>query len=180
MKLFALLLATGLLVACESTTTTSTDKDSLSAPVADSKDSKEERNKKTLTDLYDAMEKLDSNKMMEFMADDVVEYGDGSMNAVKSKDSVKVAISYWMGALESFDIDKVKMVAEGDDVWVYGTFTTKFKDNLMGMPTKGKTVKMDDIDMLTFNDAGKITSHRSVQSMYTFFGELGVPPPPKK
>ncbi len=43
------------------------------------------------------------------------------------------------------------------------------------MKATGKSFKAKDVDIFTFNDAGKITEHRSVQSMATLMQQLGVP-----
>ena len=175
MKASIFMLAACFLLACETAETTNPD-----APVNDaasSESSKEERNKKTLSDLYDALGRLDTARAAELMADDIVDYGDGSMEPARGSAQAMAAMGQWMRSVENFNVDGVKMLAEGDQVWAFGTFSMKFKDDVMGLPTKGKSVKMDDVDMITFNEEGKITSHRSVQSPHTFFGELGIAPP---
>ena len=42
----------------------------------------------------------------------------------------------------------------------------------MGMKPTGKSFKLKDVDLFTFNDAGKITEHRSVQSSQTYINQV--------
>jgi len=44
----------------------------------------------------------------------------------------------------------------------------------MGMKPTGKSYKLKDVDLFTFNDEGKITEHRSVQSMETMLSQVGA------
>ena len=55
----------------------------------------------------------------------------------------------------------------------YGASGT-FKAELMGMKPTGKSFKVKDVDIYTFNDDGKITEHRSVQSMATMLSQVGA------
>jgi len=40
------------------------------------------------------------------------------------------------------------------------------------MKTKGKSFKVRDVDIFTFNSDGKITEHRNVQSFETMLNQL--------
>jgi hypothetical protein len=44
----------------------------------------------------------------------------------------------------------------------------------MGMKPTGKSFKVKDVDLFTFNDEGKITEHRSVQSGKTMMDMVGA------
>ena len=44
----------------------------------------------------------------------------------------------------------------------------------MGMKPTGKTFHVKDVDLFTFNDEGKITEHRSVQSLQTMMMQVGA------
>ncbi len=44
----------------------------------------------------------------------------------------------------------------------------------MGIKPTGKSYKVKDVDLFTFNDDGKITEHRSVQSSSTIMMQTGA------
>jgi hypothetical protein len=44
----------------------------------------------------------------------------------------------------------------------------------MGMKPTGKSFKVKDVDLFTFNDEGMITEHRSVQSGKTLIDMAGA------
>lgn len=125
----------------------------------------------------EAMQKLDTDAMLKDIAPDVMDYGDGSMPPQKSADSVKKMVNVWIGAMESIKADDLTMVADGDRVWVYAKFSGKFKSDMMGMPTTGKTYTIPDVDMFLLNEEGKIIEHRSVQSGEVMMRQLGIEPP---
>ncbi len=140
-------------------------------------ETKQERNKKIIEASFTAMRNLDAETMAKDMAPDIIDYGDGSMPPLKGTDSVKKYMGMWMAAMESFKAEDVVVVADGDRVWAYGTYTGKFKEDLHGMPVKGKTWTMKDVDMFVMNDDGKITEHRSVQAPEVMMNQLGIKPP---
>ena len=106
-------------------------------------ETKQERNKKIIEASFTAMRNLDAEAMAKEMAADIVDYGDGSMPPLKGTDSVKKYMGMWMAAMESFKAENVVILADGDRVWAYGTYTGKFKEDLQGMPVKGKTWTID-------------------------------------
>ncbi len=81
--------------------------------------------------------------------------------------------------MSSMKVDNMKMIAEGNDVWVSGDFKGTYKEDMWGMPLKGKSFTIFDVDMFTLNEEGKITSHRSVQAPETWYTQLGIPIPKK-
>jgi hypothetical protein len=60
--------------------------------------------------------------------------------------------------------DDLMALADGDHVAVCGTWSAGLNQTL-GMKTKGKSFKVRDVDIFTFNSDGKITEHRNVQSL---------------
>jgi len=65
-------------------------------------------------------------------------------------------------------------IAEGNQVAVFGDWSGTFKGDLMGMKPTGKSAKWKDVDIYTFNDEGKITEHRSIQSMTSILWQVGA------
>lgn len=160
-------------VACNNESTESPKENDAAA----AKEMKEERNKKIIMASMEAMQKLDADAMLKDIAPDAMDYGDGSMPPQKSADSVKKMVNVWIGAMESMKADDLTMVADGDRVWVYAKFSGKFKSDMMGMPTTGKTYTIPDVDMFLLNEEGKVIEHRSVQSGEVMMRQLGIEPP---
>ena len=152
------------------------------APVADAAKAemtKAEKNKMMVATIYENFEKLDPSAAFALMSNDIVDYGDGSMAPVKGIDSVKAGLNSWLSNMESMHIGDLKIVAEGNDVWASGVFSGTYKEDMWGMPLKGKSFKIFDVDIFTLNDEGKITSHRSVQGPEVWFAQMGIPMPKK-
>ena len=144
---------------------------------ATAKDAKEERNKEIVKSTLVALQSLNLDTMLKDLAPDAVDYGDGSMPAVKGADSIKYYIGMWLNSMESFKVDDPVIIADDNRVWVYGISSGKFKSDLMGMPTAGKSYKIPDVDMFVLNDEGKITEHRSIQSSETMLKQMGIEMP---
>ena len=108
------------------------------------------------------------------VAADVVDYGDGMSAPIKGRDSIVVMVKAYMSAFPDFKGDNFLVVGDGDHVAVFGDYSGTFKNPLMGMKPTGKSFKYRDVDLFTFNDAGKISEHRSVQSVKTLMDMIGA------
>ncbi len=94
-----------------------------------------------------------------------VDYFDGSAPPIKGIDSIRAGMNMWMNNVEDYKGENLEAVADGNKVFIYGDWSGKFKGDFMGMKVGGKKFKAKDVDIFTFNDEGKMTEHRSVQSM---------------
>ena len=65
-------------------------------------------------------------------------------------------------------------MADGDKVIVYGEWSGTFKNDYMGMKATNKSFKINDVDIFTFNDDGKITSHRSIMPYSVSMQQVGA------
>lgn len=128
-------------------------------------ESKTERNKKVIRASMDAFSKADLDAMVKDAAPNYIEYGDETMPPVHSADSTKVMLKMLMNSFQNLKPENEVMVAEGDYVFYYADWTGVFKNDLMGIKATGKTIKYKDCDVFKFNEAGKITEHRSVQNL---------------
>ncbi len=70
--------------------------------------------------------------------------------------------------------ENLMAISEGNHVAVFGDWSGTFKGEIMGMKPTGKSFKIKDVDLYTFNDKGQITEHRSVQSMQTMMLQVGA------
>jgi predicted ester cyclase len=73
-------------------------------------------------------------------------------------------------------MDAVDIIAGGDKavarVTASGTQTGEF----MGMPASGKTIEVQLIDIMRFDDAGLVCEHWGVMDMLSMLQQLGVLP----
>ena len=143
--------------------------------MADNAEAKEEKNKETALASVRALIAGDAEATLKDVA--AVDYGDGSMPAVKSKDSLLVMVKSWRESLSDYKGDNLMALADGDYVAVFGEWSATFKDDVMGMKTAGKKVRINDVDIFKFNREGKITEHRNVQSSAEMMKQLGVSTP---
>ena len=140
---------------------------------------KEERNKKVVMQSMAAMNAHNPNDVLKDFTADAVDYGDGSMPPVKGLDSVKAGMNGFLAAFPDYKGDNFEAVADGDKVIVYGDWSGTFKNDFMGMKATGKSFKVKDVDIFTFNDDGKITSHRNVLPWSVLMQQVGAKMPPK-
>jgi ketosteroid isomerase-like protein len=163
-----------LIIGCEQNhkndaTARNNDADSSKAEKAESR---EDRNKKIIKDAYAALNDHDYDKMATMLADDAVEYGDGTGKVSKGRDTVKADIAAFMGSFPDFKGSDLKYFADGDQVVVIGEYSGTFKKDMGKMKATNKSFKFQDADIFTLNDAGKITSHRSIQPTSTMIAQV--------
>ena len=179
-KTFLLLAVTAtIFAACE--TNTNKTGEAAANKMGDSTmaENKTERNKKVIMASFDAMASHNVADMLKDCSADCVDYGDGSMPAVKGKDSIMKMINQWMNAFPDNKGDNLKYVADGDWVMVWGDWSGTFKNDFMGMKATNKTYKMKDVDIFKLNDAGQVVEHHNVQSPNTMMMQVGMTPPKK-
>ncbi len=63
---------------------------------------------------------------------DAMEYGDGTMDPVKGRDSVRKWMEAWFAAIPDLKIDNIMAAADGDHVMVYGESSGTWKMILWG------------------------------------------------
>jgi predicted ester cyclase len=182
-KIFILAVTASLLYACNDSadSTTSTDSSSMKSTTMNDEESKEERNKQTALASVNGFRNKDVEAALKDVDNDAIEYGDGSMDPVKGRDSVRKWMVAWHAAIPDLKGDNIMAAADGDHVMVCGDWSGTWKNDFMGMKATGKSFKLKDVDIFKFNDAGKIIEHRNIQSNEVMARQLGMPmPEPKK
>ena len=141
-------------------------------------ESKVEKNKATALASVMGVNTHDGNAMLKEATADAMDYGDGSMPPVKGIDSIKAGINAWLGAFPDVKGENFMVLTDdGTHVAVFADWTGTFKNDFMGMKATGKSYKLKDADIFTFNEAGKITEHRSIQSSMVMASQVGMAPP---
>jgi predicted ester cyclase len=127
-----------------------------------------------------AMTKRDGDAAVKDYAAGFTEYGNGESKPVTNMDTIKAGNKSFFEAFPDFTGENMKAVADDSTVIITGTWSGTFTKEYMKIKPTNKAFKVVDDDIFTFNKAGKITSHKSIQSLATFFTQLGIPMPPKK
>jgi predicted ester cyclase len=162
-------------IGCNSNKTASTSNaDSTSTAPANAKMNKAEENKAKAIAALESFNKHDAGAVLKDAAPDFVDYGDGSMPPAKGIDSCKKFIESFLVTFPDMKGENLMAVAEGNRVAVFGDWSGTFKGAMMGMKPTGKSFKIKDVDLFTFNDQGQITEHHSVQSMQTIMSQVGA------
>lgn len=152
---------------------TTSSMDSVMAAIS-AKDSMLEKNKAAALASVQAIGAGKLDDIFKDVTPDVVDYGDGSMGPIKGLDSIKAMIKVFLAAFPDYKAENFLVIGEGSHVAVFADYSGTFKNPWMGIKPTGKTFKMKDVDLFTFNDAGKITEHRNVQSGKTMMDMVGI------
>lgn len=79
----------------------------------------------------------------------------------------------WFDAVPDWQYTLDKLVAEGDTVWAYGTYSGTQQKAWLGIPASNKTYRMHAVDIFRIED-GKLAEHWDVIDTYDMFKQLGV------
>ena len=158
--------------------TTSADSDTTTTTSgADSEEAREERNKQIALESLNAFPSGNADEVLKNVDPNVVDYMDGSYPPTRGRDSIKAGMQGWMAAVSDMKMDSVMAVADGDKVMVYSVVSGKWTGDYMGMKATGRSFRVKDVDIFTFNNDGKIIEHRSVQSGATMASQIGMKMP---
>ncbi len=127
------------------------------------------QNKAACLKVYECLNNKDFDCMGELMADDMVEYA--APEPVQGKDNVMQGLREYFDAFD-MQITPDKMVAEGNTVMILITASGTWKKDFMGMKATGKSFRMQDVDILEFDDAGKVKAHWSVQDPMVMMSQV--------
>jgi steroid delta-isomerase-like uncharacterized protein len=79
----------------------------------------------------------------------------------------------WFGAVPDWDYHVTKIVAEGDTVWAYGTYSGTQQGDWLGIPATHQSYRIAAVDIFRIQD-GKLAEHWDVIDIYGLFKQLGV------
>ena len=159
------------LVACN---TDKKEETKVEGTTADNVENQEEKNKQTALASVNALLANDVDGTLKDITNDGIELGDGTMTPVKGKDSIKAMLTTWRNSFSEYKADNLTALADGDYVAIIGDWSGTFKEDFMGMPTKGKSFRIRDCDIFKFNSEGKITEHKNVQTTAELMKQMGM------
>jgi predicted ester cyclase len=131
--------------------------------VAVAKEAMLTRNKNAALGFLQAINSKNMDAMVKDFAVDYIDYHDGGIPPSKGLDTLKNDLKNFVTAFPDVKAENLVAVAEGNQVAVFGEWSGTFKANLGKMKATGKSFKIKDADLFTFNDSGKIIEHRAVQ-----------------
>jgi predicted SnoaL-like aldol condensation-catalyzing enzyme len=85
----------------------------------------------------------------------------------------KEFFSAWFASVPNWNYTLKKLVAEGNEVWVYGTYAGTLKEDWLGIPAAGQAYAFDAVDIFRIQD-GKLAEHWDVMDIYGLFKQLGA------
>jgi predicted SnoaL-like aldol condensation-catalyzing enzyme len=85
----------------------------------------------------------------------------------------KEFFSMWFASVPDWNYTLKKIVAEGNEAWVYGTYAETLKGDWLGIPASGQKYAFDAVDIFRIQD-GKLAEHWDVMDIYGLFKQLGV------
>ncbi len=156
------LLALGLLVCCNTTTQQPKEDENKSLAQENAQEDKEEKNRQVALKCLRAWSSGNIDEIVSHLAANTVDYGDGSTPPARGIDTVKMFANMWRFAVNEYKSSNEIAVSDSDYVFVYADWSGSFKNDFMGMKTKGKAFKFKDVDIFKFDEEGKITEHRAV------------------
>ncbi|HEY2582102.1 MAG TPA: ester cyclase [Mucilaginibacter sp.] len=137
------------------------------------------KNKQTGLNAVIALSKRNIDGMLKYCTDSYIDFGDGSAKPLTNKDSLIAAFKEFFSACPNFTGKNFVAVADSNIVIVTGEWTGTFKRAYGPFKPNERTFKIPEADIYTFDETGKITSHRSIQSEVTTMYQLGLLVPAK-
>jgi predicted ester cyclase len=169
--MISMAIAACLLTACKSNSGTTSSADSAASAL--------KKNKQTALDVEMSISKHDVDGLLKNCSADFVDYGNGEAKPMKNADSIKADFKGLYAAFPDFKADSLTAIADSNTVVVTGVWSATFKNDFMKMKANGKSFKIPEADIFTFNKEGKINSHKAVQSSISILYQLGFLVPKK-
>jgi predicted SnoaL-like aldol condensation-catalyzing enzyme len=85
----------------------------------------------------------------------------------------KEFFSTWFNSVPDWQYTLKKIIADGDEVWVYGTYAGTLKKDWLGISASGQKYACDAVDIFRVQD-GKLAEHWDVMDIYGLFKQLGA------
>ena len=164
-KLMTFICAAASLAACNNMNSVSSSSAADSTIAAfKAKDSIVARNKAAAMAFAQAWSDGRVDDIFKDFAPDAVDLGNGLTQPEKPVDSTKVFARKFITAFPDCKGSDFIIVADVNNAVVYATWTGTFKKPFDNIKPTQKSFKVKEADVLTFNDAGKITGYTFIQT----------------
>jgi steroid delta-isomerase-like uncharacterized protein len=125
--------------------------------------------------LYDLLNAGDIEGFGALLADDFVEHEE-TPGLAPTKEGVMQFFRMYRAGFPDLRLDPEDVLASGDKVITRARATGTHRGELMGMPPTGKTVDVQLIDIMRFDEDGRVAEHWGVVDMLAMMQQLGVVP----
>ena len=129
----------------------------------------------TMRRAYDLINAGDIDGFGELAADGFVEHEE-LPGLEPTKEGVISLFKGYRAAFPDLHMAVEDVIAEGDRAVARVTTTGTQTGDWMGMPASGRRVEVKLIDIMRFDDSGKISEHWGVMDMLSMLQQLGVVP----
>ena len=129
----------------------------------------------TMKQAYEHISAGNLDGFADMLADDFVEH-ETTEGFPPTKEGVKQFIGAYMAAFPDLRMDAEDMVESGDKVWTRVRCTGTHQGELLGMPPTGKSVDVEAVDIVRFNEEGKAVEHWGVTDVMKMLQQLGAIP----
>lgn len=114
----------------------------------------------------------DPERAREFFTEDARWHGP-SIADVTGVDSIVGLLGAFIGALSDIRAEEQDVIASGDLVAMRLVVTARQTGNMLGIPTSGREVRWDAVDIYRINDEGKISEQWAFEDMAAIGSQLG-------
>jgi len=132
----------------------------------------------TMRRCYELINAGDIDGFGAFLADDFVEHEE-TPGLAPTKEGVLEFFRMYRAAFPDLHFDPEDVIASGDKVVVRVRATGTNTGDFMGMPATGKSMDIQLIDIVRFDEDGLGHEHRGVADVMTMMQQLGVVPTPE-
>jgi steroid delta-isomerase-like uncharacterized protein len=129
----------------------------------------------TMQRSYDLINQGDIDGFGELLAEGFVEH-ESLPGLSPTKEGVMQLFRAYREAFPDLHMDAVEIIASGDKTVARVTGSGTHKGEFMGMPASGKTIDVQMIDIMRFDDAGLVCEHWGVMDMLSMLQQLGAVP----
>lgn len=129
----------------------------------------------TMRRAYDLINAGDIAGFGELVADDFIEHEE-LPGLEPTKEGVLALFTSYRAAFPDLHMATEDVISEGDRTVARVTTTGTQTGDWMGMPASGKRIEVRLIDIMRFDETGRICEHWGVMDMLAMLQQLGVVP----
>lgn len=129
----------------------------------------------TMQRAYDLLNEGDIDGFGRLLAETFIEH-DEVPGLTPSKEGVLELFRGYRAAFPDLRMNADEILADGDKTIARVTATGTQNGEFMGMPASGKSVEVQLIDIMRFDDAGLVCEHWGVMDMLSLLQQLGAVP----
>ena len=132
-------------------------------------------NADTMRQFYDRVNAGDIDGFAALIADDLIEHEEVE-GLPQTKEGVIQFFEMFRAAFSDLRMEAEDIIESGDKAWARIRITGTNDGEFMGMPATGKSVDLQAVDIVRFNDEGLAAEHWGVTDSMTMMQQLGVVP----